>query len=126
MTIPPLMTKFVTQMQIHSSELVLLVLHLISKQPTLMQKENAKIHSTSTLLEPLVVTMQCLTVTSLMLTLHSLDALTLIVMQPPKSAKHQPLLQHTLGRVHVVMEEPINVFSVETIWCALITFAVLD
>jgi hypothetical protein len=114
-------------MQIHSSELALQEHHLISRLPTLTQKENAKIHST--LAHPpkqFVDTMQCSTVIFLMLTLHSSDALTLIETQPPRNVRVTQLLQHTLEKVLVVMEEPINVFSVVTIWSALITFVVLN
>jgi hypothetical protein len=121
-----LMTKFVTLMQIHSSAHVLLVLLSISRLPTLIQKESAR--TPSTLVDhqiQSVDTMQCSTVIFLMQTLHSSDALILIVMQPPRNAKDQLLLQRMLEKVHVVTEELINVSFVETIWFALITFAVL-
>jgi hypothetical protein len=82
---------------------------LTSKPQTLIQKENARIHST---LEEqpthFVDNMQWSTVTSLMLMQHSLPALIPLVMQPPRNARDQLLLQHTLEKVHDVMEELTN------------------
>jgi hypothetical protein len=126
MTGPPLTTKSAKQMQIHSSELVSLVLHSTSRPPTLMQKENAKTHSTLTALEQLVDTMQWMAVIFQMLMYHSSDVLILTEMQPPRNAKQTQLLQLGLEKVFVVTLELTREFSVETIWYALITFAVLN